>query len=89
MNELKSGEVVTLTVLEQQASKWILTNGEVELPLNASDVTEPLAIGDRLKVFLYADRRGDLQQQQPFQHIAQGEYGWARVLKCDIRRCFC
>ena len=51
MNALKSGEVVTLTVLEQQASKWILTNGVEELPLNASEVTEPLTVGDRLEVF--------------------------------------
>jgi len=53
MNALKSGEVVTLTVLEQQASKWILTNGVEELPLNASEVTEPLTVGDRLEVFLF------------------------------------
>lgn len=81
MNELKSGEVVTLTVLEQQTSKWILTNGEIELPLNASEVTEPLAVGDRLKVFLFADRRGDLAATTAIPAFAQGEYGWARVLR--------
>lgn len=81
MNELKSGEVVTLTVLEQQTSKWILTNGEVELPLNASEVTEPLSVGDRLKVFLFADRRGDLAATTAIPAFAQGEYGWARVLR--------
>lgn len=81
MNELKSGEVVTLTVLEQQTSKWILTNGEIELPLNASEVTEPLAVGDRLKVFLFTDRRGDLAATTAIPAFAQGEYGWARVLR--------
>lgn len=81
MNELKSGEVVTLTVLEQQASKWILTNGVVELPLNASEVTEPLAVGDRLEVFLFADRRGDLAATTAIPAFAQDEYGWARVLR--------
>lgn len=81
MNELKSGEVVTLTVLEQQTSKWILTNGEIELPLNASEVTEPLAVGDCLKVFLFADRRGDLAATTAIPAFAQGEYGWARVLR--------
>lgn len=81
MNELKSGEVVTLTVLEQQASKWILTNGEKELPLNASEVTEPLAVGDRIKVFLFTDRRGDLAATTAIPAISQGEYGWARVLR--------
>ncbi|GLC89429.1 CvfB family protein [Lysinibacillus piscis] len=81
MSELKSGEVVTLTVLEQQASKWILTNGIDELPLNASEITEPLAIGDRLQVFLFVDRRGDLAATTAIPTFAQGEYGWARVLR--------
>lgn len=81
MNALKSGEVVTLTVLEQQASKWILTNGVEELPLNASEVTEPLTVGDRLEVFLFADRRGDLAATTAIPAFTQGECGWARVLK--------
>jgi len=81
MNALKSGEVVTLTVLEQQASKWILTNGVEELPLNASEVTEPLTVGDRLEVFLFVDRRGDLAATTAIPAFTQGEYGWARVLK--------
>lgn len=81
MNELKSGEVVTLTILEQQASRWILTNGVKELPLNASEVTEPLAVGDRLEVFLFVDRRGELAATTAIPSFVQGEYGWARVLK--------
>lgn len=81
MDNLKSGEVVTLTVLEQQASKWILTNGEEELPLNASEVVEPLAVGDQVKVFLFTDRRGDLAATTAIPAIVQGEYGWARVLR--------
>ncbi len=61
MNELKSGQVVSLTVLEEQGSRYILTNGDLEIPLNTSEVMEPLAIGDLVEVFLFADRRGDLQ----------------------------
>lgn len=85
MNELKSGEVVTLTVLEQQASKWILTNGTIELPINASEVTEQLVIGDQLQVFLFTDRRGDLAATTALPTISQGEYGWARVLRVTPR----
>lgn len=82
MNELiKSGEIVTLTVLEQQASKWILTNGDSELPLNASEVAEPLVVGDQIKVFLFTDRRGDLAATTAIPTISQSEYGWARVLR--------
>lgn len=82
MNQLiKSGQVVHLTVLEEQGSRYILTNGELEIPLNASDVTESLAIGDTVNVFLYADRRGDLQATTALPHITEASYGWARVLK--------
>ncbi|MGE7666297.1 CvfB family protein [Ureibacillus composti] len=81
MNELKSGEVVELTVLEEQGSRWILTNGVDEIPVNSSEINEPLTVGDRIKVFLYADRRGDIQATTVIPHILQGEYGWARVIK--------
>ncbi|KGR86088.1 S1 RNA-binding domain-containing protein [Lysinibacillus odysseyi] len=81
MNELKSGQTVSLTVLEEQGSRYILTNGDVEIPLNSSEVTEPLSIGDLVEVFLFADRRGDLQATTALPTVRQGEYGWARVLK--------
>lgn len=81
LNELKSGQVTELTVLEEQGSKWILTDGHIEIPLNSSEVQSPLSIGERLKVFLYADRRGNLQATTAIPTILQGEYGWARVIK--------
>ncbi|WPK13525.1 S1-like domain-containing RNA-binding protein [Lysinibacillus louembei] len=81
MNELRSGQVVELTVLEQQSSRYMLTNGDVEVPLNMSEVVEEVAIGDRLTVFLYADRRGDLQATTALPTILEGQYDWARVLK--------
>lgn len=81
MNELKSGQVVELTVLEEQGSQWLLTNGELEIPINSSSLSVPLTVGDRIKVFLYADRRGNLQATTELPTILQGEYGWARVIK--------
>lgn len=81
MSELQSGQVVELTVLEEQGSKWILTDGRLEIPLNSSDVQTSLEIGERIKVFLYADRRGNLQATTVIPAILQGDYGWARVIK--------
>ncbi|CAM5187831.1 S1 motif domain-containing protein OS=Ureibacillus acetophenoni OX=614649 GN=SAMN05877842_111121 PE=3 SV=1 [Ureibacillus acetophenoni] len=81
MQELKSGQVVELTVLEEQGSRILLTDGEIEIPVNQSEISEPLSRGDRVKVFLYADRRGDLQATTVIPSIAEGEYGWARVIK--------
>lgn len=90
MNQLiKSGQVVELTVLEEQGSRYILTNGDLEIPLNASDVAETIAIGDVLKVFLYTDRRGDLQATTAIPHITEADYGWARVLKVTKEGAFC
>ncbi|MER2108169.1 MAG: S1-like domain-containing RNA-binding protein [Solibacillus sp.] len=90
MNQLmKSGQVVTLTVLDEQGSRYTLTNGDVELPLNKSDVLEELAIGDTLKVFLYTDRRGELQATTAIPTITEADYGWARVLKVTKEGAFC
>lgn len=81
MIELKSGQITTLTVLQEEGSRYFLTNGDTEIPLNKSEVLEELAIGDRVEVFLFADRRGDLQATTALPTITQGEYGWARVIK--------
>ena len=90
MNQLiKSGQVVKLTVLEEQGSRYILTNGELELPLNTSDVLEPLTVGQAVTVFLYADRRGDLQATTAIPSITEANYGWARVLKVTNEGAFC
>ncbi|MEK4230985.1 CvfB family protein [Solibacillus sp. FSL H8-0538] len=90
MNQLiKSGQVVSLTVLEEQGSRYILTNGDVEIPLNSSDVLEPLTIGEQVKVFLFADRRGDLQATTALPTITEADYGWGRVLKVTREGAFC
>jgi len=81
LSELQSGQVVELTVLEEQGSKWILTDGHSEIPLNSSDIQVPITLGERVKVFLYADRRGNLQATTAIPEILQGDYGWARVIK--------
>lgn len=90
MNQLmKSGQVVNLTILEEQGSRYILTNGDIEIPLNTSDVEEALTIGDIVKVFLYTDRRGSLQATTVIPHITEANYGWARVLKVTQEGAFC
>lgn len=90
MNQLiKSGQVVDLTVLENKGSRYILTNGETEIPLNSSDVLEELSIGQAVKVFLYADRRGDLQATTAIPTITEANYGWARVIKVTKEGAYC
>lgn len=85
MNEIVSGEIVELQVKSQESSKWILSNGEIEVPLNSSEAPEELQEGDIIKVFLFKDRRGNLSATSELPHITKGTYGWARVLKMDER----
>ncbi|MEG0451362.1 MAG: S1-like domain-containing RNA-binding protein, partial [Lysinibacillus sp.] len=81
MTQLQSGDVATLVVKEVLESKYILTNDEVDVPLNASDVLEELQENQSIEVFLYADRRGDLSATTAIPHVRKGEYGWAKVLQ--------
>lgn len=81
MTQLQSGDVATLVVKEVLESKYILTNDEVDVPLNASDVLEELKENQSIEVFLFADRRGDLSATTAIPHIRKGEYGWAKVLQ--------
>lgn len=83
MNELKAGQVVELTVLEELESRYALTNGDVEIFINKSELINPLTVGERVKVFLYTDRRGAILATTQLPIIEQGEYGWARVIKVD------
>lgn len=83
MNELKSGQIVELAVLDELESRYTLTDGDTEIFLNKSDVLEPLSAGDRVKVFLYTDRRGALLATTQLPAIEEGEYGWARVIKVN------
>ena len=85
MTELQSGDVVKLVVKEEQESKYVLTNDNVDIPLNISEVTEPLKVNQKIEVFLYADRRGNLAATTALPHILKGEYGWARVLHVKDR----
>lgn len=83
VTELLSGEIVELEVLKKEESKWILTNGQKNIPINSSEAPEELKEGDTLKVFLFTDRRGNLSATSALPHVTKETYGWARVIKAD------
>lgn len=85
MSEMVSGEIVDLEIKSQESSKWILSNGEIEVPINGSEAPEDVQVGDSIKVFLFKDRRGNLSATSALPHITKGTYGWARVIKMDER----
>ncbi len=85
LSELLSGEIVDLQVKSQESSKWILSNGEIEVSINESEAPEEVQIGDTIKVFLFKDRRGNLSATSSIPQITKGVYGWARVIKTEER----
>ncbi len=85
MSEMASGEIVDLQVKSQESSKWILSNGEIEVTINESEAPENIQVDDTIKVFLFKDRRGNLSATSAIPHITKGTYGWARVIKMDER----
>lgn len=85
MSELVSGDIVELQVKKKDESKWILSNGEIEIPINSSEAPEEVQEGDTIKVFLFMDRRGNLSATATLPQITKDTFGWARVIKTDDR----
>jgi predicted RNA-binding protein (virulence factor B family) len=85
MSEIVSGEIVDLQVKSQDSSKWILSNGVIDVPINGSEAPEEAQVGDTIKVFLFTDRRGNLSATSALPHITKGVYGWAKVIKTEER----
>ena len=85
MEQLKSGYAAELEVLEQDGSRWIL-GGDSEqehIMLNASDVDGNIQEGDKVNVFLYMNRRGELSATMQMPHMTAETFGWARVIRVD------
>ncbi|MBU0904923.1 MAG: DNA-binding protein [Firmicutes bacterium] len=85
MSELVSGDIVELQVKKKDESKWILSNGEIEIRINSSEAPEEVQEGDTIKVFLFMDRRGNLSATAALPQITKDTFGWARVIKTDDR----
>jgi hypothetical protein len=80
---LKSGYLAELDVLEKDGSRWVLDAQGEEIMMNASDAEETIAEGDRVKVFLYANRRGELTATMKMPFMTAETFGWARVIRVD------
>jgi predicted RNA-binding protein (virulence factor B family) len=85
LSEIVSGDILDLQVKSKESSKWILSNGEIDVPINESEAPQDVQVGDTIKVFMFTDRRGSLSATSALPHITKDTYGWARVLKTDER----
>ncbi len=82
---LKSGYTAELEVLERDGSRWVLDGQGNDIMMNVSDADESIAEGDRIEVFLYANRRGELTATMKMPYMTAESYGWARVIRVDDR----
>ncbi|MHA6259850.1 CvfB family protein [Sporosarcina sp. CAU 1771] len=85
MEELKSGYVAKLKVLDLEGSRWVLEGDEEDIMMNVSDADESIQEGDTVEVFLYANRRGELTATMKMPNMTCDTYGWAKVLRIDDR----
>ncbi|MEW9501742.1 CvfB family protein [Jeotgalibacillus marinus] len=80
-----TGTVQRLTVDREAPFGYYLIRGSEEFPLNESEITEELTIGESREFFLYADRRGRVVASMNIPEIRKGTYGWAKVIKINER----
>ncbi|WP_019412607.1 S1 RNA-binding domain-containing protein [Paenisporosarcina sp. TG20] len=85
MTEMAPGEIIELQVKSQDSSKWILSNGQIDVSINESEAPQEVQVGDTIKVFLFKDRRGNLSATSSLPHVTKTTYGWARVIKTGER----
>ncbi len=74
MTSLQAGTYVTLeTAREKSPYGFFLTNGEQEVLLHYSEITEELQVGDRIEVFLFHDTEDRLAATMKKPLIQYGE----------------
>ena len=83
MEQLKSGYMAELEVLDQEGSRWVLRGEEENIMLNVSDADEDIQAGDFVEVFLYANRRGELTATMQIPNMTCETFGWAKVIRID------
>lgn len=83
--ESLAGTIQRLTVDREAPFGYYLIRGSEEFPLNESEITGDLEIGQTYEFFLYADRRGRVVASMNIPEIRKGTYGWAKVIKINER----
>lgn len=82
MTQLQSGSLAELKVLRMEGSRWVLDADDQDVYLNVSDAPD-LQPGDKAKVFLYMNRRGELTATAQLPAVTADTYGWAKVIRLD------
>ncbi|MDF0726985.1 S1-like domain-containing RNA-binding protein [Cytobacillus sp. S13-E01] len=81
MTTLQAGTVVTLSVDRDTEFGYFLTNGEEDVLLHKSDITDDFNEDERQTVFLYQDHQGRLAATMTIPTIDIDTYDWAQVVE--------
>lgn len=85
MEQLQSGNIVTLTVKGEEGSRWVLDAYDEEIFINKSEADDSIQIGDEIEVFLYVNRRKQLTATMRIPNMTIGTFGWAKVIRVEPR----
>ena len=81
MHSIQIGTIQMMTVSQKAKTGYVLQKGETEVVLVDQEMTEELAIGDKIDVFVYPDKRGQLMASMKLPQMVIGTYGWASVVE--------
>lgn len=85
MTQLQSGSVAKLEIIDEEGSRWVLTDRNEEILMNKSDADDNVQIGDSVEVFLYVNRRKELTATMAIPSVTIETFGWAKVIRTEPR----
>ncbi|MBM7648387.1 putative RNA-binding protein (virulence factor B family) [Bacillus ectoiniformans] len=80
MSILQAGTIVTLDVENESPFGWFLTDGEEEVLLHRSEMTDDFDPDEPVEVFLFQDNLGRLAATMHKPIITQDKYDWVEVV---------
>ncbi|MCA1031022.1 hypothetical protein LCL95_08315 [Bacillus timonensis] len=81
MDRIEVGTVVTLKVDREAPFGYFLTDGEEDVLLHESEITEDFNEEEPVEVFIYQDHQGRLASTMTIPKIMLGTYDWVEVVE--------
>ncbi len=81
----RAGQIATLPIERETEFGYFVTDGEVDILLHKNEVTEPVRVGDEVKVFFYHDHENRLSATMRMPIVTEGRYDWLEVVEVNPR----
>lgn len=79
MAQLEAGTVTDLEMVREAPFGYFLSDGQNDVLLHQTETERELHEGEKVKVFLYQDKKGRLAATMTMPEIVIGTYGWVTV----------